>query len=124
MTTLRTSLTCIDEQGCLIYNCIYHRFTDEYKTLIDLSLNNNPKCCWKRWSLTNQCIGGYDNEAYYDNTSCQYDVNTLVIERNQVVAQTIDINLQETVDSALLTLRTNDPSGSYVPYDKATEPAA
>ena len=101
LSTLESSLRCIDEQGCLIYSCIYHRFTEEYQTLIDLSLNNNPKCCWKRYSLTNQCIGGYDNEAYYDNNSCQSDVNLFVIERRAVEAQTEQIDLQTIVKNAL-----------------------
>ena len=104
LATLTSSLSCIDENGCLIYSCIYHRFSEEYVTLIDISINNNPKCCWKRYDLINQCIGGYDNEAYYENNSCQSDVNALVIENRAVLLQTSSIDIDTEVGKALTQL--------------------
>ena len=121
VTTLESSLRCIDEQGCLIYSCVMHRFTEEYQTLIDLSINNNPKCCWKRYSTTNQCIGGYDNEAYYDNNSCQSDVNLFVIERRAVEAQTAQIDLQTIVTNALTQLQASDPQNAIFNPGEATD---
>ena len=42
--TLETSLTCIDDKGCLLEHCIFDKFNDEYKTIIDISLSKNKNC--------------------------------------------------------------------------------
>ena len=122
LATLTSSLSCIDENGCLIYSCTYHRFSEEYVTLIDISINNNQKCCWKRYDTINQCIGGYDNEAYYENNSCQSDVNALVIQNRAVQAQTSSIDVDTLVKNALAQLKINDAANAVAQPDEATDP--
>ena len=44
LVTLKTSLTCVDDEGCLLEHCTFVKFSDEYKTLIDISLSQNKNC--------------------------------------------------------------------------------
>jgi len=41
---LKTSLTCVDDKGCLREHCVLINFNEDYKTLIDTSVSKNPDC--------------------------------------------------------------------------------
>lgn len=71
--------------------------------------------------MNNQCVGGYDNEAYYENESCQSDVNLIVVERSSVTAQTSGIDLDETVKTALDSLALVDSTNAVTPPSAAAE---
>ena len=37
--TLKMSLTCVDAEGCLLEHCTFENFSEDYKTIIDISLS-------------------------------------------------------------------------------------
>ena len=41
---LQTSLTCIDEKGCILERCVLETFNEEYTNLIDIAGNTNREC--------------------------------------------------------------------------------
>ena len=41
---LHTSLTCIDDKGCILERCVLETFNEEYTNLIDIASNTNKEC--------------------------------------------------------------------------------
>ena len=120
LSTLATSLTCVDEEGCLLQHCALYLFSDEYETLLDVSISRNPKCCYNTGSARNTCIG-FSNDAFYDSgDTCQPDVNAYLKARLVVEAQATK-DLPISVNSALqYILDNNVPDTNTQNLDLAT----
>ena len=48
LLVLQTSLTCVDEKGCLLEHCQSFRFKSEYRDIIDQSVSGNAQCLYSR----------------------------------------------------------------------------
>lgn len=44
LMTIQTSLTCVDPKGCLLEHCTFENFSEEYKTIIDISHGKSKGC--------------------------------------------------------------------------------
>ena len=107
LNVLKTSLTCVDEEGCLLQHCTFYSFTEQYKTILDISISKNSNCCYGPGSRRNTCIG-FSNDPFYDEAdTCQPDVNAYLKARVQIEAQATQ-NLESSVNAALAYLVTNN----------------
>lgn len=105
---LKTSLTCIDERGCLNQHCIQYYHQPDYATLIDLSSGQNSECCWADGNARNQCIGGFNDEAFDDKAICMPELNEFANAKFEIQEQIELINIETEVSEAIEFLKLND----------------
>ena len=83
--TLNTSLTCVDELGCLLEHCVFENFSEEYKTIIDIALSKRSDCPYALGTSRQQNLRS-DNSNFvdYNVVTCQPSFTAVARARQNI----------------------------------------
>ena len=101
---LRASLTCVDENGCLLLHCVNTPFSENYNTLIETSIDKNPDCRYQLGTTMERTANKYYFFDDYQDT-CQADVNAYAKARFTIQAQAPQTDFSAKLKAALASFK-------------------
>lgn len=104
---LKASLTCVDDQGCLLLHCVEGPFSEDYKTLIETSIDRNSDCRYQLGTTLERTSNKYYFFNDFEDT-CQADVNAYAKARFALEPQITDTGFDAKLEAALADFKANN----------------